>query len=384
MDDEARLCYACDLGYTPAEAVRPNTREAHMTRRDGEHFAGCLLGGAVGDALGAPVEFMSLAEIRRRFGPQGVTDFVEAYGRLGAITDDTQMTLFTAEGLLRGYARWRDRGIASAAAMLHHAYLRWLSTQGMTSSHPAFPGAARPADNGWLLGVQALHARRAPGNTCLSALCAGKMGTVDRPLNDSKGCGGVMRVAPVGLFFDDPQRAFEIGCEAAAITHGHPSGYLSAGCLAAIITAVVDGHSLTEAIQGAVGILKGRAGHEECLRAVEAAMDLASDEAPTPEAVETLGGGWVGEEALAISLYCALCSQTDYARSVLLAVNHSGDADSTGAITGNILGALRGVGAVPSRWLDGLELRAEIETVASDLLHRYSESGVWQERYPGY
>lgn len=85
-----------------------------------------------------------------------------------------------------------------------------------------------------------------------------------------------MRVAPVGLFLEDPEKAFDIGCEAAAITHGHPSGYLAAGCLAAIITAVVDGHSLTEAVQGSVGILKQRAGNEECLRAVEMAMDQAT------------------------------------------------------------------------------------------------------------
>ena len=135
-----------------------------MSRRDVEHFAGCLLGGAVGDALGAPVEFMALAEIRQRFGPQGVTDFAEAYGRLGAITDDTQMTLFTAEGLLRGYSRQQEKGTASMAEAIHRAYLRWLRTQGMTSRHPAFADATRQADNGWLLGVRALHARRAPGN----------------------------------------------------------------------------------------------------------------------------------------------------------------------------------------------------------------------------
>ena len=66
-----------------------------------DRYRGCLLGGAVGDALGAGVEFMSLDEIRGRYGPAGVTGYVPCYGRSGAITDDTQMTLFTAEGLLR-------------------------------------------------------------------------------------------------------------------------------------------------------------------------------------------------------------------------------------------------------------------------------------------
>lgn len=63
-----------------------------------DRYQGCLLGGAVGDALGAPLEFMRRSEILQAFGPKGITDLVPAYGKLGAITDDTQMTLFTAEG----------------------------------------------------------------------------------------------------------------------------------------------------------------------------------------------------------------------------------------------------------------------------------------------
>ena len=94
-----------------------------------ERFAGCLLGGAVGDALGAPVEFCTDAEICARF-PEGVREFAPAYGRVGAITDDTQMTLFTAEGLIRGFVRWQTRGIGPVfQSTVGHAYLRWLKTQ---------------------------------------------------------------------------------------------------------------------------------------------------------------------------------------------------------------------------------------------------------------
>lgn len=70
-----------------------------------DRIKGCLLGGAVGDALGAPVEFLEWAAIRNTFGAQGIVDYAPAYGRLGAITDNTQMMLFTAEGLLRAYVR---------------------------------------------------------------------------------------------------------------------------------------------------------------------------------------------------------------------------------------------------------------------------------------
>ena len=186
-------------------------------------FRGCLLGGAVGDALGAPVEFETLSTILDRYGPDGITDYSPAFGRLGAITDDTQMTLFTAEGLLVA----RDRPGSDPVVEINRAYLRWLATQ--TDGSDPEPGVD---DDGWLLGEGFLHSRRAPGNTCLSALQRGGMGTTGRPMNDSKGCGGVMRVAPIGLVAEDP---FRLAADAAALTHGHPSGYLAAGALADLI-----------------------------------------------------------------------------------------------------------------------------------------------------
>jgi ADP-ribosylglycohydrolase len=110
----------------------------------------------------------------------------------------------------------------------------------------------------------------------------------------------------------------------------------------------------------------------------------------TPERLETLGGGWVGEEALAIALASVLAAQDSFERGVLLAINHSGDSDSTGAIAGNILGVLLGATAIPRSWLERLELRSEIEQVAADLhthFNRRDELGSpprdW-ERYPGW
>src|SRR5262245_45518314 len=358
-------------------------RDKLESRRTLEHFTGCLLGGAVGDALGAPVEFQSMRLIRDKYGSAGITDNAAAYGRRGAITDDTQMTLFTAEGLLRAIARRRHKGVCHPASVIHHAYIRWLHTQGGRSrSH-----FSQDEMDGWLIGVESLHSRRAPGNTCLSALRGEEMGEMQRPLNNSKGCGGVMRVAPVGLVVEDEERAFSLGCEAAAITHGHPSGYYSAGCFAAIIYHLTSGRSLPEAIELALRILERAETdeHEECAKAVRQAVELwrDGDLKPLPEVIERRGGGWVGEEALAISLYCALVSQDDFIRGVLLAVNHSGDSDSTGAITGNLLGMMLGIDAIPEKWLAELELRAEIEAVAIDLLKQFEDTDAWWNRYPG-
>jgi ADP-ribosylglycohydrolase len=354
-------------------------------RRSREHFGGCLLGGAVGDALGAPLEFLlDIDEIRAKYGPAGLADYDLEYGRRGAITDDTQMTLFTAEGLLRANVMRHDEGIYHPASVIHHAYIRWLHTQG-ERSQSLF--SQRPMD-GWLFGVKPLHARRAPGRTCVSALRGGKMGTVDQPLNDSKGCGGVMRAAPIGLTAKDERAAFSLGCEAAAITHGHPSGYFSAGCFAAILRNLIDGRTLSGAIERTLLLLEisENTGHEECSAAIRHAVALwqDGDVAASPETIERMGGGWVGEEALAIALYSALTAQDDFARGVLLAVNHSGDSDSTGAITGNLLGLMLGIDAIPAKWLEPLELREEIEAVAHDLYAGFEESDSWWTRYPGW
>ncbi|HEV8631035.1 MAG TPA: ADP-ribosylglycohydrolase family protein [Thermoanaerobaculia bacterium] len=435
-----------ELGEAPEEAIarvrraRPNAIE---TREQEEHVRrchavavpeyparvrGCLLGGAMGDALGAGVELDSLAEIRRRFGPRGAVGYVGAYGRPVAITDDTQMTLFTAEGLIRAAVRGRvgggrGLGVVDAVGMVWHAYDRWLLTQGEALEPLAARWRARGAaqtgaaptgaaqaqgewawPDGWLVAEPRLHDARGPGNTCLAALRGGRMGTREEPINDSKGCGGVMRAAPAGLLRRPAGEAFALGADLAAITHGHPSGYLAAGCLAAMVARLVDGASLGEAVATARRELAGQEGAAEVEgrldAAVAAARRAAEEDAPSPEAIESLGAGWVGEEALAIAVYCALVGERwgeqageDGAASavrpaLLLAVNHSGDSDSTGAITGNLLGARFGVEALPAGLLEELELRDVIERMADDLVREVlglaaGDAG-WSERYPGW
>jgi ADP-ribosylglycohydrolase len=334
-----------------------------------DRVRGCLLGGAVGDALGAPVEFMSLDEIRRRFGPKGVSGYEPAYGRRGAITDDTQMTLWTAEGLIRADNRMLDRGMCRPEVVVWGAYQRWLATQGQAGRDWITKGPIDPDSEwiGWLFGQDFLPQQRAPGRTCLSALQSGKLGTPTEPINNSKGCGGVMRVAPVGLVAADP---FDMGCNLAALTHGHPTGYLAAGAFALIIRDLFRGSSLRDAITHARTVLAGQKEAEETIAAIDGALRAADTLPPTAESVERLGAGWIAEEALAIALFCALVAD-GFRSGVLLAVNHSGDTDSTGSLTGQLLGVQGGVGVIPGEWLDELEGRDVIEQVAEDLIAHF-------------
>jgi ADP-ribosyl-[dinitrogen reductase] hydrolase len=344
---------------------------------------GGLLGGAVGDALGAPVEFLAFSEIRTRYGEAGITDYAPAYGRRGAITDDTQMTLFTGEGLIRAWVRQQERGIASIPGVVHHAYLRWLLTQGEPLSR-----RLEVAKDGWLFAVPGLHNKRAPDETCLAALAQSEeLGAPAR--NSSKGCGGVMRAVPIGQFAQklaDDDVIFSTACDVAALTHGHRTASLAAGYLALVISNLIRGDKLPRALELATKELRRRDGHEETMRAVNNACALAGRGCPTPEQLEELGGGWTAEEALAIAICCALCA-SDFAAGVLMAVNHSGNSDSTGAITGGILGTWHGVAEIPARWLNRLEMCTAIERMALDIdavaSGRMTASEAWNA-YPGH
>lgn len=333
-----------------------------------ERFLACLLGGAAGDALGAPVEFMQRNEIISRFGAAGIENFALSFGGIGTITDDTQMTLFTAEGLIRGWVHQCFYGTADYAAITSHAYLRWLQTQGDTPSCDIDFAAD---EQGWLFSQANLHHRRAPGITCISSLKS-MTSLGDLATNESKGCGGVMRVAPVGLFaaqLHDQLSAndcFLLGSNLAALTHGHPTGYLTAGFFSVLIFFLVRGESLNDALSHGRKILVEMPNHEETLRALDLAVELASTNTPSEKAIIQLGRGWIAEEALAISIYCALVCE-NFKQGVVLAVNHDGDSDSTGAITGNLLGALHGIKAIPEEWLNQLELADVLSEVADDL-----------------
>jgi len=324
-------------------------------------YQGCLFGIAIGDALGAPVEFLTLQEIKEIYGKNGITDFQKRGSlKAGSYTDDTQMSLATATGCIRAYQRFKDRGICSYVGVVYQQYLEWLKSQDDPDK------------------------RRGPGYTCLSALRSGKIGTIEKKINNSKGCGGVMRTAPTGLAFP-PYQAFEKGAEFAAITHGHPSGYLSAGFLSAVISNIIQGTTIREAINLSTEQLLKYQGYEETLNKIELAVDLSLSKKSVEESIETIGEGWVGEEAIAIALYCSLKFPSDFKKGVLASLNHSGDSDSTGSITGAILGTSLGIESIPTCWIENVEDSIKIKKIATDMFRIFKKGEELSfEEYPSH
>lgn len=336
--------------------------------KDEKKILGCLLGGAAGDALGYAIEFDSERVIFKEYGKKGIREY-ELYGGKAIISDDTQMTLFAAEGILLAEDPYDYTDYIMSN---YQANREWLFTQDHTT---------KVKKKLWLTDIPELNARRAPGNTCLSALRTGKIYSIYEPANNSKGCGGVMRVAPIGLYYSPEKLPIQqidlMGAQQAALTHGHPLGYLPAAGLVHIVNKCLyePDLSLAEIVNDMIAVVPEIPEMKEISPAyctvfkelMEKAVALAAADLPDLEAIHQLGEGWVGEEALAIAVYCALKHADDFDAALIASVNHKGDSDSTGAVTGNILGAYLGIDGIPDKYKEKLELVDVIEKVANRL-----------------
>lgn len=347
-----------------------------------DKIKGCMFGGAIGDALGYPVEFLSEKEIKERYGDSGITEYaIDARTGKALISDDTQMSLYTANGILVGDTRVSLRGIGGIPHYyVPDSYKDWYYTQVMTKQEFDKKRNSGYYCTSWLNDVPELYSKRAPGNTCMTAIMKDEQGSIENPINDSKGCGGIMRVAPMGLHFcyaDIKDVAVE-GAELAAITHGHSLGYMPAAVLTYMICKIVYGQTkvkqplkevVIEARNAIYEIFKRDKHIDELCNMIDKAIELSVNDKSDIENIHALGEGWVAEETLAIAIYCSLRYENDFSKGIIAAVNHKGDSDSTGAVTGNILGALLGYDAIEEKWKKDLELFDVIEEMAVDLCH---------------
>ena len=373
--------------------VHQFAERCRLRRRTHDRIRGSLMAGAAGDALGYAVEFISRNSILDRYGSRGITKFdLDSEGK-ALVSDDTQMTLFTACGMLMGITRGYMRGIGGQPEKyVNGAYLDWYYTQTGKKKQML----TNDFHYTWLRDLPQLAHRRAPGNTCLSACESLLQGREVQ--NNSKGCGGIMRVAPMALlmagywsrgesFYDVPFMD-EAGGEVAAVTHKHPLAFLPSAMLTHLIYRVIrmDEEEVKanmadialESIAALDHIYKGEYNDDKhfLARLTRMAVSLAANDESDAENIRALGEGWTGEEAWAIALYCAVRHVDSIEDAIIAAVNHDGDSDSTGAICGNIMGAIYGYEAIKRKHLfcpQGKELEQTLElsdlilTLADDL-----------------
>lgn len=369
-------------------------KEEERKRRVKDCIRGSLMAGATGDALGYPVEFMSRNAILARYGDKGITRFKLDSDGKALVSDDTQMILFTANGMLMGLTRGYMRGIGGDPKdYVDGAYIDWYYTQTVNkkSERDDFHYT-------WLRDLPELAHRRAPGITCLNA-CESLLAHRDVE-NNSKGCGGIMRVAPMGLldasfkesggsgFYYKTVYLAEAGAHIARVTHLHPLGYLPAALMTLLLSRIVPltpdevKESIIDIINDGLDVMMNMYGNDyakykEYLRALTLkAVNLAHSNISDIQAIMQLGEGWTAEEAWAISLYCVIRHIDNMKEAIIAAVNHDGDSDSTGSITGNIMGAIYGYEAIKRERLfcpcgkkfeDTIELHNIILAIADDL-----------------
>ena len=352
-----------------------------------DKIRGSLVGGAVGDALGYPVEFIgSYMGIKQKYDEHGITQLDTTQWWLpdggknskAWISDDTQMTLFTACGLLNA----KSQGKAPKYAICE-AYIEWLFTQ--------IGWKSRRFSDCWIGDIPELNNRRAPGNTCITALQTIMNGK--ELFNNSKGCGGIMRTAPVALYGavwrdkpgnENPEGRISnindvdiLAADAAKITHQHPLGWLPSALETHVIYRLLQNDNpmvedfkayLEEGYETLEELYpKEKKALYELMTIIENALLLVDSKASDVENIEKIGEGWVAEETLAIAIYCTVKYFDNFEQAMIASVNHCGDSDSTGTVTGNILGAVVGYDAIPEFFKTDLELHDVILLVADDL-----------------
>ncbi len=308
-----------------------------------ERYKGCLLGLAIGDALGAPVEFLSLDQIREKYGQKGIEnyDYWDNY-KPGSYTDETQLSLATAKGCLNAHLNLISKGESFSLKVIHRRYLEWLKDL-----------------------EDPFHVRH-PGYTCMNVLQSGQKGSVGNPINTSTEASGLLRTAPVGLAFP-PGMAFREGTDYAAMTHGHASAYLAAGFLSEMVAQIIEVQSLQDAVELSIEQLAAFDNHQDLLRHLERALEEFHNQDPGEESIQRLGKGITAAEVLSIGIYCALKYVSAFQEGVLASVNHSGMSTSTGLVTGAILGTLLGFEAILEKWISNLENSKEIIVIAEDM-----------------
>lgn len=321
-----------------------------------DRFRGCIVGLAVGDALGHPTEFISsVARIKQRYGAQGITDFDSSgHHPAGTFTDDTQMTISVARAL----ARAGKQPLDAVMTLLGEEFVAW---------------ARHPTNN------------RAPGGTCLAGCRHFAQGAKwrDAGVKGSKGCGAAMRAAPIGLYaFDDDDLLLQLSAAQSVLTHSHPTGVASSVAAAAPVAWLARGkgtaglldytRAMVERVDAELLISLGcepnaarDIGNREQLERLDRLQIVLDDE--HDDVCALLGGAWIGEEAVVTALWCFLKAKGDFSETIRRGATSSGDSDSIACIAGSFAGTLHGLSGLNSPLAARVERSADLIVLANEL-----------------
>lgn len=291
-----------------------------------------MAGLALGDALGWPTEFKTMRAIQATFGPRGIQEPPNP----AIFTDDTQMTIAVARALIEHH----NADVPVLMERMAQEFLAW---------------GLSPDNN------------RAPGNSCMAGVHKLSEGT---PWDVSgseyaTGCGSAMRAAPIGFMYqDDPHRLRAVAVASSLPTHRHPSAITAAVAAAYLIKLALDKVPVNELTPRLTDFVKGMSPQ------FDAAIQTMNRVLAWPDevvAMDAIGGGWVGFEAVPLALYCVLRYPNSWVETVRRGANFSGDSDSVASIAGGIQVLRLGPDSIPEQWLARLERRGELLNLGEQL-----------------
>ena len=343
---------------------------------DGQYYRGCLLGLAVGDAMGYTVEDKSWDEIQTEYGPEGLLGFDLKEEEYAPVTSHTQVAAFLCNGLLLALTRGRGEYMR----WCKHAMKEWVRTQQFS----------RESESGYcFLGKLPQFCRR----NCrdIRMLDNHRMefyGSMTQRKNLNNTPGPITAGVAAGMLFQpgriSPEGMGELAGELIALTHGHPETFLSGVVLSYLIAGVLGGADLLQSLNQAIRVTESQYAErfsqmEKVTMKLRQAIDLSYNKALLPlQAMEQIGCGDTAE-CLAGAIYACLVNPKDFDGTIITAVNHSGTSAAVGAIAGAIMGALLGEEALPEFYLESLECADVLRVLAQDMAAGSPGYGVFDD-----
>lgn len=341
-------------------------------------YRGCLLGLAVGDAMGFAVDENSWDEIRQTYGPNGLLGYDLQEQEYAQISSHTQIAAFLCNGLLLSVTRGKTDRLRFARVALQE----W--------SRGQMFHRAQEDSWCWVAKLPCFRRRYCRDSRMADGLRVDAYGTVDAPRNRNDTPGAIAGAVTVGMFYNpdrlEPPQVGTLAAELMALTHGDPTTILSAVVLAYAITGILQephiplGNQFRQAIAVMEGQFGGKFAQADALASrLKAAIELARSGQGTPqECMESLNCTDTAG-CLAGAMFACLACPGDFDTAIITAINHSGMSSAVGAITGAILGAKLGEDALPEFYLESLECCRELEILAEDLVCGTTALGVFDE-----
>ena len=335
-----------------------------MKRLKYENIFNCILGGALGDALGVPLRDLTYDLIVNEYGKYGLREIqIDCDGK-ARVSANTQLNIFTIDALIRAYTRYyiyEDEKYCKKITYTN--YLRWQYYQ---DRKVPIDIERNLLEDNYLYFIQELKYERLYEKRMSNILSETIQSNKHNNNNDGFGC--LSNIVPYGMFYyDDYNKAFETAIKVAKLTHGHPNAYLACGTYAVIVASLIRGNKLEQSIQIAIDILKEKKDSEEILSYIALAFKMAKEQIHYPEKFDDFGMCKKAHEVLAAAIYVCLIGQNNISNALLFSVNNSCYSNNIATVVGQILGLYRGLDEICIKWSQKIEMYNLIKDISKDL-----------------